>query len=228
MIDAANRDAIARLSDRLQQTTGDVLVVATVKTFKPEADIRSYAVKMFQNGGRGIGIKGKDNGLLVLLAVDDRQVWIEVGYGLEPYITDGFSGETSRQTMVPYFKQGDYGGGLLAGSQRLAARVAEGQGKALGEDVAPRQARERDATRASPSPGPSSCSCCSSSSAACFAAAGGGARGATTGAAGRAAWGRLAAGSAAASAAGRREDSAAGLAALAAAAAAAAAAAPSW
>ena len=152
VIDAANRDAIARLSDRLQQTTGDVLVVATVKTFKPEADIRSYAVKMFQNGGRGIGIKGKDNGLLVLLAVDDRQVWIEVGYGLEPYITDGFSGETSRQTMVPYFKQGDYGGGLLAGSQRLAARVAEGQGKTLGEDVAPRRARERDRDTGFPDP----------------------------------------------------------------------------
>jgi uncharacterized protein len=154
VIDHANRDAIERLSSRLQQTTGDVLVVATVKTYKPEADIRSYAVKMFQNGGRGIGIKGKDNGLLVLLAVDDRKVWIEVGYGLEPYITDGFSGETSRQAMVPYFKQGDYGGGLLAGSQRLAVRVAEGQGKTLGDDVAPRQARERDRDTGFPIPLP--------------------------------------------------------------------------
>ena len=154
VIDVNNRDAIARLSERLQQTTGDVLVVATVKTFKPEADLRSYAVKMFQNGGRGIGIKGKDNGVLVLLAVDDRQVWIEVGYGLEPYITDGFSGETSRQTMVPYFKRGDYGGGLLAGSQRLAIRVAEGQGKTLGDDVAPRQARERKRDTGFPIPWP--------------------------------------------------------------------------
>ena len=154
VISEANREAIARLSDRLQQTTGDVLVVATVRTFKPEADIRSYAVKMFQNGGRGIGIKGKDNGVLVLLAVDDRQVWIEVGYGLEGYITDGFSGETSRQTMVPYFKQGDFGGGLLAGSQRLAVRVAEGQGKTLGDDVAPRRARDRDRDVGIPIPWP--------------------------------------------------------------------------
>ncbi len=138
------RAAIERLSGELQQSTGDVLVVVTVKTFKPEADIRSYALKMFENGGRGIGIKGKDNGLLVLLAVDDRQVWIEVGYGLEPYITDGFSGETSRQTMVPHFRKGDYGGGLLAGSRRLAVRVAEGQGKTLAEDVAPRRARDDD------------------------------------------------------------------------------------
>jgi uncharacterized protein len=154
VIDAATRDAIARLSDRLQQTTGDVLVVATVRTFKPEADVRSYAVKMFKNGGRGIGVKGKDNGLLLLLAVDDRQVWIEVGYGLEPYITDGFSGETSRQTMVPFFKQGDYGGGLLAGSQRLAVRIAEGQGKVLGDDVAPQRARKRDRDNGIPIPWP--------------------------------------------------------------------------
>ena len=109
VIDESQREAIARLSDRLQQTTGDVLVVATVKTFKPEADLRSYAVKMFQNGGRGIGAKGKDNGILVLLAVDDRQVWIEVGYGLEGYVTDRFSGETSLEAMVPHFRNGDYG-----------------------------------------------------------------------------------------------------------------------
>jgi uncharacterized protein len=148
---ARQMDALIR---SLQRTTGDVVVVATVDTFQPYATIDEYAVKMFQNGGRGIGIKGKDNGVLVLLAVDDRQVWVEVGYGLEGYITDGFSGETSRQTMVPYFKQGDFGGGLLAGSQRLAVRVAEGQGKTLGDDVAPRRARERERDIGSPIPWP--------------------------------------------------------------------------
>ena len=48
----------------LQQASGDVVVVATVETFEPYADIREYAVKMFENRGRGIGEKGKDNGLL--------------------------------------------------------------------------------------------------------------------------------------------------------------------
>ena len=52
----------------LQQATGDVVVVATVDTFQPYADIGEYAVKMFENRGRGIGQKGKDNGLLVLVA----------------------------------------------------------------------------------------------------------------------------------------------------------------
>ena len=119
---AANMDTLIR---SLQQASGDVVVVATVKTFKPYADIREYAVKMFENGGRGIGQRGRDNGLLVLLAVDDRQVWVEVGYDLEEFITDGFAGETSRQYMAPEFRQGNYGGGLEAGVSRLIDRIAE-------------------------------------------------------------------------------------------------------
>ena len=134
VIDADNRQAITDLSARLQQATGDWLVVATVKTYQPWPDIQSYAVKMFENGGRGIGKRedGKsDNGILVLLAVDDRRVRIEVGYGLEPFITDGFSGQISRETMVPFFKQGDYGGGLRAGAEQVAARLAEARGTTL-------------------------------------------------------------------------------------------------
>ena len=76
------------------------MVVATIDTFAPYADIRAYAVRMFENRGRGIGAKGKDNGLLILLAVKDRGVWVEVGYDVEPFITDGFSGEVSRDDMA--------------------------------------------------------------------------------------------------------------------------------
>ena len=94
-------------------------MVATVDTFKPYGDIREYAVKMFENRGRGIGQRGKDNGLLVLLAVNDRQVWVEVGYDLEEFITDGFAGETARELMVPEFRRGNYGAGLLAGVSRI-------------------------------------------------------------------------------------------------------------
>ena len=60
----------------------------------------------------------------MLLAVDDRQVWVEVGYDLEGAVTDGFAGETSRQVMAPYFRQGDYGHGLLAGTSRIVERIA--------------------------------------------------------------------------------------------------------
>jgi uncharacterized protein len=108
----------------LHAASGDVIVVATVKTFQPAADIRVYANEMFENRGKGIGDKGRDNGMLVLLAVDDREVRAEVGYDLEAIITDGFAGQTSRQVMVPFFQRGDYGGGLLAGVRAFAERIA--------------------------------------------------------------------------------------------------------
>lgn len=123
--------ALDDLIRRLQSASGDVLVVATVKTFQPAADIRVYANEMFENHGKGIGQKGRDNGLLLLLAVDDREVWAEVGYDLESIITDGFAGETGRQVMVPFFKSGDYGGGLLAGATTFAQRIASARNVTL-------------------------------------------------------------------------------------------------
>jgi uncharacterized protein len=119
------------LSRSLLAASGDTMVVATVETFQPYADLPSYAVKMFENRGKGIGQKGKDNGLLVILAVRDRAVRVEVGYDLEGIITDGFAGETSRETMVPFFRNGDYGGGLLAGTSRLAQRIAQARNVTL-------------------------------------------------------------------------------------------------
>ena len=137
VIDASSEQQIETLIRQLQAASGDVMIVTTVKTFQPWADLQSYAVKMFENGGKGIGTKGQDNGILIVLALDDRQVWIETGYGLEGFITDGFAGETSRG-MTPFFRQGDYGQGLLAGATRVAQRVAQGRNVNL--DVAPIQA----------------------------------------------------------------------------------------
>jgi uncharacterized protein len=131
VIDRAHVDAMDRMIRALQAKTGDVVIVATIKSYEPYGDIREYAVKLFENRGRGIGEKGKDNGLLVLLAVDEHRVWIEVGYGLEGFVTDGYAGETSREYMVPYFRKGDYGGGLEAGVQRLVGRIAEARNVTL-------------------------------------------------------------------------------------------------
>lgn len=127
VVDAGNAAEMNRMIRALQQATGDVVVVVTVPTFAPYADIREYAVKLFENRGRGVGEKGKDNGLLVLLAVNDRKAWIEVGYGLEQWITDGFAGETTRDYMIPAFRQNDYGGGLKAGVARVVGRIANGR-----------------------------------------------------------------------------------------------------
>ena len=143
VVDASSEAEMDALIRSLQQASGDVVVVATVKTFQPYADIREYAVKMFENGGRGIGQRGKDNGLLILLAVDDREVWVEVGYDLEEFITDGFAGETSRQYMAPEFRRGDYGAGLAAGVSRIIERVAQRRNVTL-QGVRRDQARAPD------------------------------------------------------------------------------------
>jgi uncharacterized protein len=125
VIDAASQAEMERLIRSLQQASGDVVVVATVETVQPYPTINHYAVEMFENQGRGIGAKDEDNGLLILLAVNDRKVWVEVGYGLEQFITDGFAGETSREYMAPSFRRGEYGRGLLDGTARIVSRIAE-------------------------------------------------------------------------------------------------------
>lgn len=131
VIDADSAAVMDRQIRALQKATGDVVVVATIETFAPYADIREYAVRMFENRGKGVGQRGKDNGVLVLLAVKDREVRVEVGYDLEQFITDGFAGETSRLYMEPEFKAGNYGAGLRAGVSRLIGRIAPARGVSI-------------------------------------------------------------------------------------------------
>jgi uncharacterized protein len=151
VIDPQSAASLEQQIRALKAATGDVIVVATIDTFAPAADIRDYAVKMFENHGRGIGDKGKDNGVLVLLAVKDRKVWVEVGYALEQFITDGYSGDLSRTAMAPAFARGDYGGGLFAGVSQIAARIAQARGVTVPGAPAP-AATGRQSGQPRPSP----------------------------------------------------------------------------
>ena len=141
IVDAGNAAEMDRMIRALQAATGDVVVVAGVPTIAPYGDIREYANKLFENHGRGIGQKGKNNGLLILLAVQERKVWIEVGYDLEQWITDGFAGETSRLYMVPEFREGRYGDGLRIGVERIIGRIAQGRNVTLQGVRAPAPSR---------------------------------------------------------------------------------------
>ena len=132
VIDASSRAELDRRIRALREATGDTIVIATVATFKPYGSIDEYAVKMFENGGRGIGDKGKDNGLLVVVAVQDRALRLEVGYGLEAIVPDGFAGEV-RDIIRPRFREGRYGEGLLSGTTALINRISEQRGVAIPE-----------------------------------------------------------------------------------------------
>jgi len=130
VVDPASARAMEDTIRALQAKTGDVVVVATVQTIEPYGDIAEYAVKQFENHGRGIGQKGKDNGLLIVLALKERRVKVEVGYDLEQFVTDGYAGETSRM-MAPEFAAGRYGQGLRLMVERIVARIAQGRGVTL-------------------------------------------------------------------------------------------------
>ena len=140
VIDSASAKELDSLIRSLQQTTGDVVVVATVDTFAPYGTIDEYVVKMFENRGRGIGERGRDNGLLILVAIRERRIKFEVGYELEQFITDGFSGQTTREDMAPSFRRGEYGEGILAGTQRVIGRIAQGRNVTL-QGVRPERRR---------------------------------------------------------------------------------------
>jgi len=141
ILDPADEQQLETMIRRLQEASGDVVVIATVDTVAPFATSRDYAVKLFENRGRGVGERAKDNGLLILVAVKERRVEIEVGYGLEQWITDGFAGETSRDYIAPQFRNGRYGAGLIAGTSRIIGRIAEGRNVEL--EGVPRRVERR-------------------------------------------------------------------------------------
>ena len=78
----------------------------------------------------GIGKKGKDEGIMLLLAIKDHKQRAEVGYGLEPIIPDGYAGDVLRG-IRPILRQGNYGGALLAAAQQFGSRIAQAKGVAL-------------------------------------------------------------------------------------------------
>ena len=127
VIDPSSLQRIEQLCQELEDKTGAQLTVVTIESLKGEP-IEDFAVKLFEQWG--IGKKDKSNGLLLLIAVQDRKSKIEVGYGFEPVITDGISGEILR-SLRPYFRANQYGEGLYQGAFALASRVAESSGVQL-------------------------------------------------------------------------------------------------
>ena len=104
-----------KLTQFEQQTTSEVSVV-TIKSLQGDT-IENFAVKLFQDWG--IGKKDKDNGVLLLVAIEDREVKIEVGYGLEGDLTDAQSYWIIQNEIIPKFKNNDYPGGISDGVEKI-------------------------------------------------------------------------------------------------------------
>jgi uncharacterized protein len=109
---------------QLRQQNGAEIAVVTIRSLEG-APIEDYAVELFERWG--IGGEGQDNGVLLLVAVEDREIRIEVGYGLEPVITDSRAGRMIREVIAPELSEGDYDAGLTAGAAALSELAFEGQ-----------------------------------------------------------------------------------------------------
>ncbi|MEW6670181.1 MAG: TPM domain-containing protein [Thermodesulfobacteriota bacterium] len=110
------------LLQELEQKTTAQFVILTIESLDGEA-IESFALKVAHDKWK-LGLKGKDNGLLLLVAVKDRKYRAEVGYGLEGVLPDSFVGSVGRDYLVPYFRKGDYSTGIFRAAQVLAAQIA--------------------------------------------------------------------------------------------------------
>jgi uncharacterized protein len=121
VIDSANAQALEAYCANLERATGAQMTVVTVDSLEDEP-IEDVANRLFRQWG--IGKKGKDEGLLLMLAIRDRKQRAEVGYGLEPIITDGYAGGVLRG-IRPILRQGNYGGALMAAAQEFGSRIAE-------------------------------------------------------------------------------------------------------
>ncbi len=113
----------------LEEKTTAQVVVLTLPTLDGES-LEAFSIDLAHNRWK-LGQKGKDNGVLLTLAMQERKYRIEVGYGLEGALPDSLVGSLGREVLVPAFRAGDIGGGLAAMAGELATRIAAASGMTL-------------------------------------------------------------------------------------------------
>jgi uncharacterized protein len=147
VVDAANiipdadEAALTQKLEAVEAASSRQLVVATVPSLQGYP-IEDYGYQLGRKWG--IGQKGANNGIILLVAPNDKKVRIEVGYGLEPIMTDALSGDIVSGKILPAFKAGDFPGGINAGAdaiiEQLQAPPEQAEQKAL---AAQQKARQR-------------------------------------------------------------------------------------
>jgi uncharacterized protein len=127
VVDAASRSQLERYCAAVERAAGAQMALVTLPGLQGEP-IEDVANTIFR--AWGVGQKGSDEGILLLLSIGDRSSRLEVGYGLEPYIPDGFAGSVLRE-MRPALRQQQYGAALMAAAQTIGSRVAQAKGVSL-------------------------------------------------------------------------------------------------
>ena len=133
----------AYLRELEQKTTAQVLVL-TVQSLDGQA-IEEFAFNTKEKWR--LGQKGKDNGVLIVVAVQDRKYRLEIGYGLESILPDSRVGTIGREYLVPYFRKGDFGAGVYAAALAVANTIASQEGVEITGMPALQQPRSSGASR---------------------------------------------------------------------------------
>ena len=129
MIDPDYEAKITELARKIEGATTVEIAIVTVESLEGESK-ETYAVKLFEEAG--IGKKDKDNGLLILVAKQERKYRFEVGYGLEGVITDSMKVNIGDGIITPNFKRGEYGRGIYE-SMLVIEGLLEGDEEVISE-----------------------------------------------------------------------------------------------
>lgn len=120
VLTAAERARLEALLTEREQATGAQMVIAIFTSLEGES-LEDYSIRLAQQWR--VGQKSLDNGVILLVFLQDRKMRMEVGYGLEPAIPDAVAGRIIRDTMAPRFREQRYAQGLEEAVQAVFARV---------------------------------------------------------------------------------------------------------
>jgi len=126
IIDDAVETRINRYLKELERKTTAQMAILTVKSLE-EQSIEEFSLAVAHDRWK-LGQKGKDNGVLLVVALNARKYRIEIGYGLEGVLPDSLVGGIGRQYLVPYFKKGDYSTGIYTATLVIANKIASDAG----------------------------------------------------------------------------------------------------
>jgi uncharacterized protein len=121
VMSSKDAEAVETLAAAVKEKTGAELALVTVNSYAPYAAIGEYSIALAE--AWGVGERGKDNGVILVLAMTEREVRIEVGYGLEGAIPDSVAGRILDSVVIPAFQEDDFSGGLREGCRSIAAYV---------------------------------------------------------------------------------------------------------
>jgi uncharacterized protein len=138
VVDPDSKQKLEQFCTQVEQQLGVQFALVTIPSLQDQP-IRDAALAIARTWG--VGDRKENQGVLLLLAVNDRKSDIETGRGIEPYLTDGFSGSTLR-AMRPDLRAGNYGAALLQAANTMAQQIAQGKGVAFSSDLAPRVRNE--------------------------------------------------------------------------------------